>query len=40
MNKIYVSLGSDCMCAFTARDTNKRSVALQFDWVVTYNGVS
>ena len=40
MNKIYVSLGSDCMCAFTARDTNKRSVALPFDWVVTYNGVS
>jgi len=39
-NKIYVSLGSDCMCANTARDTNKRAFALPFDWVVTYNGVS
>ena len=40
MNKIYISLGSDCMCANTARDTNKRAFALPFDWVVTYNGVS
>ena len=40
MNKIYVSLGSDCMCANTSRDLNKRTNALPFDWVVTYNGVS
>ncbi len=40
MNKIYVSLGSDCMCARTSRTMNKRSHALPFDWVVTYNGVS
>tara|TARA_X000001036_G_scaffold403535_1_gene410165 strand:+ start:1167 stop:1757 length:591 start_codon:yes stop_codon:yes gene_type:complete len=40
MNKNYVSLGSDCFCAYTARDANKRAFALPFDWVVTYNGVT
>lgn len=40
MNKIYVSLGSDCLCANTLRNDNKRTFALPFDWVVTYNGVA
>ena len=40
MKKIYVSLGSDCLCAITSRNMNKRTFALPFDWVVTYNGVS
>jgi hypothetical protein len=40
MEKIFISLGTDCGVASILKNLNLRFCSLPFDWVVTYNGVN
>ena len=37
---MIISLGVDCGVTFYLKEKNVRTIALPFDWVVTYNGVT